>query len=73
MRPAEVAPTVLHRQGLPIPADMDGRVLAGLFAPGGDAVAHASPAAATAPEQPEIDEAERLQIEQRLRDLGYID
>jgi predicted AlkP superfamily phosphohydrolase/phosphomutase len=69
----DIAPTVLHRQGLPIPADMDGRVLAGLFAPGGDAVTHASPAAATAPEQPEINEAERLQIEQRLRDLGYID
>jgi predicted AlkP superfamily phosphohydrolase/phosphomutase len=70
----DIAPTVLHRQGLPIPADMDGRVLTGLFAPGADGVAHASPAAATkAPEQPEIDEAERLQIEQRLRDLGYID
>lgn len=68
----DIAPTVLHRQGLPIPADMDGRVLAGLFASGA-AVTHANPAEAVAGEQPEIDAAERLQIEQRLRDLGYID
>jgi predicted AlkP superfamily phosphohydrolase/phosphomutase len=68
----DMAPTLLHALGLPVPTDMDGRVLEEIF---------------TAPrkvEYEEVDnsvshepvqylEAEAELIEQRLRDLGYVE
>jgi predicted AlkP superfamily phosphohydrolase/phosphomutase len=73
----DIAPTILHLLGVPVPADMDGRFLAELFDPailapatpadslyGDHAIAESVPSAYTAEE----DEA----IQQRLADLGYL-
>ncbi len=71
----DIAPTVVHLMGLPVPAETDGRVLTPLFTPDSpprrrevryEAVDAALAAgAAFTPE-------EQAQIEQQLRDLGYL-
>jgi predicted AlkP superfamily phosphohydrolase/phosphomutase len=69
----DIAPTVLHLMGLPVPSDMDGRVLDELFErpplvqPGpswdeGETAASSGYAA-----------AEQADVEERLRALGYLD
>ena len=73
----DIAPTILHLLGVPVPADMDGRFLAELFDPsvvpspssiggpdGDPAVAETVPSAYT--------EEEDAAIQQRLADLGYL-
>jgi predicted AlkP superfamily phosphohydrolase/phosphomutase len=74
----DVAPTVLHLLGVPVPEDMDGRVLTEILDP---AMAPAvEPAAAAAPissqeEAPVASgytEEEDAAIQQRLADLGYL-
>jgi predicted AlkP superfamily phosphohydrolase/phosphomutase len=79
----DIAPTVLHLLGVPVPDDMDGRVLAELLDP---SVAPASlsssqeptpapvPAFAPAPaaELEAYTEEEDAAIQQRLADLGYL-
>ncbi len=72
----DIAPTILHLLGVPVPSDMDGRYLAEIFDPavvpttvegddqGGGSSAPESVAAYTEEE----DEA----IQQRLADLGYL-
>ena len=77
----DVAPTVLHTMGLPVPADMDGRVLEDAFTAGyleafplRIADAAADPAVAQASGLPGIDytaEGEK-EILERLRGLGYL-
>jgi predicted AlkP superfamily phosphohydrolase/phosphomutase len=74
----DVTPTALHLAGLPVPEDVDGRVLGELLA--GDAARRAvgRSAAAEAPPEPEaqgpaLSEAESREVEKRLRDLGYLD
>jgi predicted AlkP superfamily phosphohydrolase/phosphomutase len=77
----DLAPIVLHCQGLPIPAEMEGQVPAGLFTPeflrdhplqhlaaGEYAAAH------PLSEEPgdNYSDEEREIIERRLRDLGYL-
>ena len=74
----DIAPTILHLLGVPVPADMDGRPLAELFdpailpppasdEPGPGAPAPAEPVAASA-----YTEEEDAAIQQRLADLGYL-
>jgi predicted AlkP superfamily phosphohydrolase/phosphomutase len=68
---ADLAPTVLHAMGLPVPDDMDGRVLAELFADGRQVETEAarrsdSDAAVYTAE-------EEAAIEASLRGLGYIE
>jgi predicted AlkP superfamily phosphohydrolase/phosphomutase len=68
----DIAPTILHSLALPIPEDMDGRVLTELFSvpqpiryEKGEPVADSIANAEYTPEQASV-------IEQRLRNLGYI-
>jgi predicted AlkP superfamily phosphohydrolase/phosphomutase len=78
----DVAPTVLHTMGLPVPFDMDGKVLEGAFTddyrqlfpvrfgqkPGTDAAGHGEPAPTVADY---TEEGER-EILERLQGLGYL-
>ena len=78
----DIAPTILHLLGVPIPGDMDGRVLTEILEPSLAAVP-ASVAMATAvagdhPSPPSdadgqaYSEEEDAAIQQRLADLGYL-
>ncbi len=75
----DIAPTVLHALGLPIPAEMDGRVIAGLFAEGRQEVKRqaadeaACPSAGALPTPASYSAEEQEQVEERLRALGYLD
>lgn len=73
----DIAPTVLHLQGHPIPADMDGRVLGEIFT---DEYAQKHPVRqreaerlAVTPPADELTPADTRKIEERLRSLGYIE
>lgn len=73
----DVAPTLLHYLGLPIPEHMDGRVIMDLFT--GDKARRESWKEAPGPEdghrlvRTEYSEAEEEEVERRLRDLGYLE
>jgi len=76
----DLAPTILYCMGLPVPGDMDGRVLMEMFEPAfvratplqqaeaeaGEPTAHRRPEHELLPE-------EQAEIEARLRSLGYLD
>jgi hypothetical protein len=70
----DVAPTVLHVLGIPIPSDMDGRILFEAFEDGSAlrsrAPRYQSPSQ-VAPVSQEV--ADDLAVEERLRGLGYIE
>jgi predicted AlkP superfamily phosphohydrolase/phosphomutase len=74
---ADVAPTILHLLGVPVPADMDGHVLVDILDTATASTEVAIGAAAGA--VPVIDPAgdyttqDKLVISERLRALGYID
>jgi predicted AlkP superfamily phosphohydrolase/phosphomutase len=74
----DIAPTVLHLLGVPVPADMDGRVLGEILDPAiVPAVAEippaaADPAVASEPVPVAYTEEEDAAIQQRLADLGYL-
>ena len=71
----DIAPTVLHLLGVPVPGDMDGRVLGEILEP-------ALAPAERAPDEPArqedapvpvaYTEEEDAEIQQRLADLGYL-
>jgi predicted AlkP superfamily phosphohydrolase/phosphomutase len=74
----DVAPTILHVLGVPVPADMDGRVLVDIFegeaaeeVAFGAAVAHEP--VQVAPLEENYTDADKRVIAERLRALGYID
>ncbi len=72
----DLAPTVLYLLGLPIPADMDGRVLEEAIQPDflGQNQVKKGNAFATAEERPQgFDLDETRAIQERLQGLGYID
>jgi arylsulfatase A-like enzyme len=67
----DLAPTVLHAMGLPVPADMDGRVLE-------EALSTTRPVEYERREEAEAGAEEALsaeetaEVEERLRSLGYL-
>jgi predicted AlkP superfamily phosphohydrolase/phosphomutase len=73
----DVAPTLLHSLGLPVPGNMDGRVLAEAFASDYIAlnpVRRGSPLAASGVEGSDgYSDDERAEVEGRLAALGYIE
>jgi predicted AlkP superfamily phosphohydrolase/phosphomutase len=71
----DISPTVLHLQGLPVPADMDGRVLAEIFTEEyhrGHAV-RIGQSGATADRTVGLEADEARLVEERLRSLGYLE
>jgi len=73
----DIAPTVLHLLGVPVPADMDGRVLTEILDPAvapAPATDESSSAAPTEGEAVPVaySEEEDAAIQQRLADLGYL-
>ncbi len=69
----DLAPTILHLLNVPVPEDMDGRVLIDALTPELRARATQT-AAATTTAQTQVDftEAEQAEVEERLRALGYL-
>lgn len=72
----DIAPTVLHTMGLPVPSDMDGRVLTGAFADGymdtfPIKIADLSPGAGSDGWTGYSEEGEQ-EIMERLKGLGYL-
>ncbi|WP_313692255.1 alkaline phosphatase family protein [Halorarum halobium] len=75
----DVAPTLLHALGEPVPAEMDGRVLTETFADGSGPAERAvriddeDDATRRSRREESTDEEARDGVEDRLRGLGYID
>jgi arylsulfatase A-like enzyme len=70
----DVAPTVLHAAGRPVPAHVDGRVLTEVFAADSDPATRAvERAAAAAREADPATTGESEAVRERLRGLGYVD
>ena len=73
----DIAPTVLHLLGVPVPADMDGRVLTEILDPAVVPAPVAAESSFGAPAEGEpvpvaYSEEEDAAIQQRLADLGYL-
>ena len=74
----DIAPTVLHLLGVPVPADMDGRVLSEILDPSlSPSVPAEAPPSDPPPHEGEpvpvaYSEEEDAAIQQRLADLGYL-
>jgi len=69
----DLAPTILHILGQPVPADMDGRVLTNALSTElrGKSAA-VSAATTTSQTQVDFTDAEQAEVEERLRALGYL-
>jgi len=79
---ADVAPTLLHALALPVPTNMDGRVLSEVFEPGRTTpvryVEPAKPLSSTTSQpfdrlRPPLTEREEHEVIERLRGLGYLE
>ncbi len=74
----DIAPTILYSLGLEIPGDMDGSVLIDIFEEDFKAareLLHRESSASRTPEDHDDEiytEADRKEIEERLRGLGYM-
>ena len=71
----DLAPTILHMLGLPVPASMDGRVLHELFRAGAFAAQTGSELPLPVPAgegEGAYTEEEEAQVQERLRELGYL-
>ncbi len=69
----DLAPTILHILGQPVPEDMDGRVLTeALSAELRGKSAEVSAATTTSQTQVDFTDAEQAEVEERLRALGYL-
>jgi predicted AlkP superfamily phosphohydrolase/phosphomutase len=72
-RLVDIAPTILHMMGVPIPDDMDGRALTEALSPEHRArTIQMTEAAGYATEQVDMTPEEQAQVEERLRALGYL-
>ncbi len=74
-RIVDLAPTILHLMGVPVPDDMDGRVLedilTGEFAARRQVVRQAAAWVDSSPV--DFSDDEQVEVEERLRALGYLD
>jgi predicted AlkP superfamily phosphohydrolase/phosphomutase len=68
----DLAPTILATAGLPVPNDMDGRVLEEIFL-SAPAVARAAPAARAPDVDATLSPEEEALLVERLRSLGYME
>jgi predicted AlkP superfamily phosphohydrolase/phosphomutase len=69
----DLAPTILHILNVPVPADMDGRVLSAALTP--ELRSRATQIGADAQStqgQVDLSDAEQAEVEERLRALGYL-
>jgi predicted AlkP superfamily phosphohydrolase/phosphomutase len=70
-RIVDLAPTILHLMGLPVPADMDGRALTGMLA--SDRAVEVAPVTEEdARAETGLSATESSEVEERLRSLGYL-
>jgi predicted AlkP superfamily phosphohydrolase/phosphomutase len=72
----DITPTILYLQGQPIPSDMDGKVLTNIFTEehlSAQPVQFRASTSSSFSATPGLDAEEARQIEDRLRDLGYIE
>jgi len=71
----DIAPTVLHLFGLPVPKDMDGNVLKDIFRPGSEPakrkVKYCEPLKRKDVKEKTLSEKEHKKIKERLKALGY--
>lgn len=67
----DLAPTILHTMRLPVPQDMNGRVLKEIFSDA-RAVEYSGSAASDRASGEGYSEAEQEEVIERLKDLGYI-
>ena len=70
----DVAPTVLYQCGVPVPDDMDGRILTKIF---DEQYVKSNPPGSTKADEAETSEynysgKEEKEVEKRLQDLGYL-
>jgi predicted AlkP superfamily phosphohydrolase/phosphomutase len=69
----DLAPTILHLLGLPVPRVMDGRVLTGIFTPQAQRrVVYADGDEPSTQAEVAFSTEEAGQVEERLRSLGYL-
>jgi predicted AlkP superfamily phosphohydrolase/phosphomutase len=72
----DIAPTVLHLLGVPVPTDMDGRILTEILdptlAPSSASIPEPDASAHGTPVPVAYTEDEDAEIQQRLADLGYL-
>lgn len=72
----DIAPTVLHYYGLPIPSEADGTVLRELFEAGSDPHARSTEEQSAnlgAGDDMLLSDDEQAQVERQLRNLGYLE
>ena len=73
----DLAPTILHILGVPVPEDMDGRVLKEIFAPDSDyagrKVQYQGPSVIEKEKAAAYSKKEEAKIKKRLEALGYIE
>jgi len=71
----DVAPTILHSLGVPIPEDMDGRLLAEVFRDGylqDHPAQYSQPLGPSGDPEGELTEEEEETMKEKLRSLGYL-
>jgi predicted AlkP superfamily phosphohydrolase/phosphomutase len=74
-RIVDLAPTVLHLMGCPIPQDMDGRVLTEILSPDLQRISplHADAGPTVRPQERHVlSQDEETELEARLKGLGYL-
>jgi arylsulfatase A-like enzyme len=79
-RIVDLTPTILHLMGLPVPVDMDGRVLNEIFTKNSDpetrevdyTVSPSETSQEDLPSEETRSPQEEAELESRLRDLGYL-